>query len=152
MLMSSAFRCALVELPKANASTAGQLLLAHTCSWTTTYPIPLRPTLLPQPQVNMSGWVPVWVGVLAVFAGAGSWAATAKPGPNQTLIRSSVLLALTCMYLMWSIVYLAQLHPVISASAPHETLILNCPARSWHVCADGVWAELVLPASHCSAC
>ena len=30
------------------------------------------------------------------------------------LIRTSVALALTCMYLMWFIIYMAQLHPIVS--------------------------------------
>lgn len=32
-----------------------------------------------------------------------------------SLIRTSTLLTITCCYVMWAIVYLAQLHPVISA-------------------------------------
>ena len=30
------------------------------------------------------------------------------------LYRSCALLTLTCCYMMWAIVYLAQLHPIIS--------------------------------------
>lgn len=32
----------------------------------------------------------------------------------HSLIRTSVVLALTCMYLMWFIIYMAQLHPIVS--------------------------------------
>jgi hypothetical protein len=34
----------------------------------------------------------------------------------HSLVRSTVLLTITCCYVMWAIVYLAQLHPVISES------------------------------------
>ncbi|PWN90057.1 hypothetical protein FA10DRAFT_285770 [Acaromyces ingoldii] len=60
----------------------------------------------------MSGWTTIWVLIAAVAAGSGTWFATPK-GPNQVLIRSSTLLTLTCCYVMWAIVYLAQLHPMI---------------------------------------
>ncbi|KAK9728212.1 H(+)-transporting V0 sector ATPase subunit e [Basidiobolus ranarum] len=35
-------------------------------------------------------------------------------GPDQTLYRTSIILALICMYLMWAITYMAQLNPLIS--------------------------------------
>ncbi|KAI3475271.1 hypothetical protein L1887_63382 [Cichorium endivia] len=44
------------------------------------------------------------------------------------LIRTSVVLALTCMYLMWFIIYMAQLHPIVSkylSSSLGRTL--SCP-------------------------
>ncbi|KAL8279838.1 hypothetical protein RQP46_007688 [Phenoliferia psychrophenolica] len=34
-------------------------------------------------------------------------------GPNQVVARTSVLLVITCCWLMWAITYLAQLHPLI---------------------------------------
>jgi len=34
-------------------------------------------------------------------------------GPNQTVYRSSFILSFSCMFLMWAITYLAQLHPLI---------------------------------------
>ncbi|KAF8501594.1 ATP synthase subunit H-domain-containing protein [Russula emetica] len=40
-----------------------------------------------------------------------SWFSVRK-GPHQTLIRTSLMLTLTCCYLMWAIAYLAQLHPL----------------------------------------
>nr|VWO99175.1 Alcohol dehydrogenase 1 [Ganoderma boninense] len=51
--------------------------------------------------------------ILAIVFGlmAAAWFATPK-GPNQTLIRTSVLLTLTCCYLMWTVTYLAQVHPL----------------------------------------
>ncbi|KDN53107.1 putative secreted protein [Tilletiaria anomala UBC 951] len=61
----------------------------------------------------MTGWTPVWVGIAAVGAGFGSWVATAKRGPNQVVIRTAIILTLTCCYMMWAIIYLAQLHPLI---------------------------------------
>ncbi|ETW83130.1 vacuolar H+-ATPase V0 sector, subunit M9.7 [Heterobasidion irregulare TC 32-1] len=56
--------------------------------------------------------------VLVVVAGlmAASWAFTPK-GPQQTLIRTSLMLTLACCYLMWMVTYLAQLHPLIGESA-----------------------------------
>ncbi|GJE94780.1 ATP synthase subunit H domain-containing protein [Phanerochaete sordida] len=47
--------------------------------------------------------------VLALMACA--WLFTRK-GPNQTLIRTSLMLALMCCYLMWMVTYLAQVHPL----------------------------------------
>ncbi|EIW84236.1 hypothetical protein CONPUDRAFT_119929 [Coniophora puteana RWD-64-598 SS2] len=35
-------------------------------------------------------------------------------GPQQTLYRTSLMLALGSCYLMWMITYLAQLHPLIA--------------------------------------
>jgi len=53
--------------------------------------------------------------VLVLFVVAGlmavSWFSVRK-GPQQTLIRTSLMLTFTCCYLMWSIAYLAQLHPL----------------------------------------
>lgn len=40
-----------------------------------------------------------------------------RPCPSLlplSLIRTSVILTMICCYLMWSIIYLAQLHPLIS--------------------------------------
>ncbi|RSH88972.1 H(+)-transporting V0 sector ATPase subunit e [Saitozyma podzolica] len=54
----------------------------------------------------------VFVGIICAALGAASWFATPR-GKNQVLLRSSVLLSLTCCYLMWAITYLAQLHPLI---------------------------------------
>ncbi|KAH9960903.1 ATPase, V0 complex, subunit E1/e2 [Russula dissimulans] len=60
----------------------------------------------------MASALPV-VFVLFVVAGvmAASWFSVRK-GPQQTLIRTSLLLTFTCCYLMWAIAYLAQLHPL----------------------------------------
>ncbi|KAI9057257.1 hypothetical protein FKP32DRAFT_1681632 [Trametes sanguinea] len=60
----------------------------------------------------MSSSLPtVYVLVLAILAGGAGWFATPK-GPNQTLIRTSILLTLACCYLMWMVTYLAQVHPL----------------------------------------
>ncbi|KAH9972054.1 ATPase, V0 complex, subunit E1/e2, partial [Lactifluus volemus] len=48
----------------------------------------------------------VVIGLMAT-----SWFSVRK-GPQQTLIRTSLMLTLTCCYLMWAITYLAQLHPL----------------------------------------
>ncbi|KZT41847.1 hypothetical protein SISSUDRAFT_1016973, partial [Sistotremastrum suecicum HHB10207 ss-3] len=59
--------------------------------------------------------------VLVLIFGAVGWFATPKGG-LQTLIRTSILLTLTCCYLMWAITYLAQLNPLICASL----LLMSC--------------------------
>ncbi|KAJ1029177.1 hypothetical protein NDA18_002805 [Ustilago nuda] len=61
----------------------------------------------------MSGWTTIWVFLIAAGASGAVWVTTPK-GPNQVLIRTSVTIALTCMYLMWFIIYMAQLHPIVS--------------------------------------
>ncbi|PWN24145.1 hypothetical protein BCV69DRAFT_280047 [Microstroma glucosiphilum] len=60
----------------------------------------------------MSGWTVIWAGVAVGGASFGSWGLVRK-GENQVLIRTSVILTMICCYLMWSIIYLAQLHPLI---------------------------------------
>ncbi|TFK49980.1 hypothetical protein OE88DRAFT_1736278 [Heliocybe sulcata] len=62
---------------------------------------------------TMSSAFPVVV-ILVIVLGlmAAAWFTTPK-GPNQTLIRTSVLLTLSCCYLMWMITYMAQVHPLI---------------------------------------
>ncbi|KAH9970814.1 ATP synthase subunit H-domain-containing protein, partial [Russula compacta] len=51
--------------------------------------------------------------VLVLFVVEGlmvvSWLSVRK-GPQQTLIRTGLMLTLACCYLMWAIAYLAQLH------------------------------------------
>ncbi|CED83306.1 vacuolar atp synthase subunit [Phaffia rhodozyma] len=61
----------------------------------------------------MSGYLVVVIALIAAALGSGSWFVIPK-GPNQTLIRTSILLALTSCYLMWGITYLSQLHPLLS--------------------------------------
>ncbi|KAL1753183.1 ATP synthase subunit H-domain-containing protein [Schizophyllum commune] len=36
-------------------------------------------------------------------------------GPQQVVVRTSIMLALASCYLMWMITYMAQLHPLICA-------------------------------------
>ncbi|WVR06809.1 V-type proton ATPase subunit E [Kwoniella sp. DSM 27419] len=55
----------------------------------------------------------VIVGAIIAAIGALGWFVTPK-GKNQTLIRTSTLMTLTCCYLMWAITYLAQLHPLMA--------------------------------------
>ncbi|KIM27554.1 hypothetical protein M408DRAFT_71003 [Serendipita vermifera MAFF 305830] len=52
---------------------------------------------------------------LAIVSGLGiiGWFATPK-GNQQTLARTMIILTLACCFLMWSITYLAQLHPLIA--------------------------------------
>ncbi|ORX82634.1 hypothetical protein BCR32DRAFT_194015, partial [Anaeromyces robustus] len=35
-------------------------------------------------------------------------------GPNQAVIRTSIVLTLCCCYLMWAVTYMCQLNPLIS--------------------------------------
>ncbi|KAH7926086.1 hypothetical protein BV22DRAFT_383914 [Leucogyrophana mollusca] len=39
-------------------------------------------------------------------------------GPQQTVIRTAIMLTLASCYLMWMVTYLAQLHPLSTASVP----------------------------------
>ncbi|EJD06951.1 uncharacterized protein FOMMEDRAFT_17400 [Fomitiporia mediterranea MF3/22] len=68
----------------------------------------------------MASGFPVFA-VLVIVLGlmAVTWLGTPK-GPQQTLIRTAVLLTLSCCYLMWMVTYLVQLHPLIS---PKRTII-----------------------------
>ncbi|KAF9792199.1 ATPase, V0 complex, subunit E1/e2 [Thelephora terrestris] len=61
----------------------------------------------------MSGYNVLFVLVVVAALMVTSWVFTPK-GPNQTLIRTSSLLALACCYLIWMITYMAQLHPLIA--------------------------------------
>ncbi|WVO18350.1 V-type proton ATPase subunit E [Cryptococcus depauperatus] len=55
----------------------------------------------------------IWVAIVIAAVGAVGWFIVPK-GKNQTLFRSSLLLTLTCCYLMWAVTYLCQLHPLIT--------------------------------------
>ncbi|TFK94046.1 hypothetical protein K466DRAFT_658050 [Polyporus arcularius HHB13444] len=62
----------------------------------------------------MSSSLPtLFILAIAIALGVIGWFTTRK-GPNQTLIRTSILLTLACCYLMWSVTYLAQVHPLES--------------------------------------
>ncbi|GAA5908972.1 hypothetical protein JCM3775_002074 [Rhodotorula graminis] len=60
----------------------------------------------------MGGGLIFLILLVAIGAAAGGWFATPK-GDNQVTIRTSLLLAISCCWLMWAIAYLAQLHPLI---------------------------------------
>ncbi|RHZ63496.1 hypothetical protein Glove_329g44 [Diversispora epigaea] len=66
----------------------------------------------------MSGFNIVWVGLSVGALVFASYFSVPK-GPNQTTIRTSVILAIICCYLMWAITYLAQLHPLIKPKRSH---------------------------------
>ncbi|KAI0635801.1 ATPase, V0 complex, subunit E1/e2 [Trametes polyzona] len=68
----------------------------------------------------MSSSLPaVYILILAVLAGGIGWFSTPK-GPNQTLVRTSILLTLACCYLMWMVTFLAQVHPL---ERPRRSLV-----------------------------
>ncbi|AOW07415.1 ATPase, V0 complex, subunit E1/e2 [Yarrowia lipolytica] len=60
----------------------------------------------------MGGWTVIIVLALVVGLCFGAWVFAPK-GDNQTVWRSSLILAMAMMYLMWAITYLAQLHPLV---------------------------------------
>ncbi|KAH9930013.1 ATPase, V0 complex, subunit E1/e2 [Fomitopsis serialis] len=60
----------------------------------------------------MSSPVPVFFIFAIILLAMGIvWFVTPK-GPNQTLIRTSLMLTLMCCYLMWAVTYLAQVYPL----------------------------------------
>ncbi|CCA75220.1 hypothetical protein PIIN_09204 [Serendipita indica DSM 11827] len=61
----------------------------------------------------MGGFLVLLVFAAVIGLNFLGWFAVPK-GPQQTLIRTMVILTLTCCFLMWSITYLAQLHPLIA--------------------------------------
>ncbi|KAI0749431.1 ATP synthase subunit H-domain-containing protein [Daedaleopsis nitida] len=80
----------------------------------------------------MSSSLPTLI-ILAIVLGlmAAGWLSTPK-GPNQTLIRTSILLTLTCCYLMWAVTYLAQVHPLESKLVC--SLHVRAVSRPSHAC------------------
>ncbi|CAK9440282.1 uncharacterized protein LODBEIA_P43820 [Lodderomyces beijingensis] len=58
----------------------------------------------------MSGYAVVIVLLVVVALSGLAW--VFAPKSNTVVFRSSVILALAMMYLMWAITYLAQLHPL----------------------------------------
>ncbi|GAA5897939.1 hypothetical protein JCM6882_005117 [Rhodosporidiobolus microsporus] len=60
----------------------------------------------------MGGGTIFLVLIIAVGVAAGGFVSVPK-GENQVVIRTSILLAIACCWLMWAITYLAQLHPLI---------------------------------------
>ncbi|ORX42435.1 hypothetical protein DM01DRAFT_1411823 [Hesseltinella vesiculosa] len=61
----------------------------------------------------MSGYTIIWMFFAAAIASGASYIFTPK-GINQTVIRTMLIMTITCCYLMWAITYLAQLHPLIN--------------------------------------
>ncbi|KAF9976468.1 H(+)-transporting V0 sector ATPase subunit e [Actinomortierella ambigua] len=60
----------------------------------------------------MSGYTIIIV--LAVMVAASSAAYIFAPrGPNQTVVRTSLIMTFVACYLMWAITYLSQLHPLM---------------------------------------
>ncbi|GAA5875007.1 hypothetical protein JCM16303_004974 [Sporobolomyces ruberrimus] len=49
---------------------------------------------------------------IAIGVATGGFVSTPK-GEHQVVIRTSIMLAVACCWLMWAITYLAQLHPLI---------------------------------------
>ncbi|KAJ1911775.1 H(+)-transporting V0 sector ATPase subunit e [Tieghemiomyces parasiticus] len=61
----------------------------------------------------MSAFTIVWVAIVFVGLSALSYFAIPKNW-DQTLWRTCLIMTFFCIYLMWAITYLAQLHPLIS--------------------------------------
>ncbi|KAM0751465.1 hypothetical protein T439DRAFT_324651 [Meredithblackwellia eburnea MCA 4105] len=60
----------------------------------------------------MGGGLLFGVLFIALILAAVGFIAVPK-GANQVVIRTGVLLVVSCCYIMWAITYLAQLHPLI---------------------------------------
>ncbi|SCW02580.1 LAFE_0F09626g1_1 [Lachancea fermentati] len=59
----------------------------------------------------MSFYTVVAVLLVVALTSAVFW--VFAPKQNQTVWRSTVILTLSMMYLMWAITYLSQLHPLV---------------------------------------
>ncbi|SCU78695.1 LAMI_0A05512g1_1 [Lachancea mirantina] len=59
----------------------------------------------------MSFYTVVGAFVVVVLSSAIFW--VLAPKKNQTVWRSTVILSLSMMFLMWAITYLSQLHPLV---------------------------------------
>ncbi|CCF60007.1 hypothetical protein KAFR_0I02280 [Kazachstania africana CBS 2517] len=59
----------------------------------------------------MSFYTVVGVLLVVVISSCIFW--TIAPKENQTVWRSTVILSMAMMYLMWAITYLCQLHPLV---------------------------------------
>ncbi|CEJ53863.1 hypothetical protein PMG11_00202 [Penicillium brasilianum] len=60
-----------------------------------------------------SGWS-LFVGLIVIVALClAAWFFSPK-GENQTVWRSTLILSIVSCYLMWAIVFMAQLHPLIA--------------------------------------
>ncbi|KAH8916694.1 hypothetical protein BT69DRAFT_1285560 [Atractiella rhizophila] len=60
-----------------------------------------------------------FVGLIVLLAGVASWYLTPAKAfrfnpDNVLVIRTSILLTLVSCYLMWAIVYLAQMNPLVA--------------------------------------
>ncbi|KAG0148132.1 hypothetical protein CROQUDRAFT_670108 [Cronartium quercuum f. sp. fusiforme G11] len=60
----------------------------------------------------MGGLLILGILIIALAAAGLGWS-TAPKGDNQVVVRTSIVATIVCCYLMWAIVYLAQLHPLI---------------------------------------
>ncbi|GAO50708.1 hypothetical protein G7K_4829-t1 [Saitoella complicata NRRL Y-17804] len=60
----------------------------------------------------MSGWIIVLVAIVVAVASVAAYVFAPK-GDNQSVWRSTLILSMVSMYLVWAITYLAQLHPLI---------------------------------------
>ncbi|CCC67259.1 hypothetical protein NCAS_0A07010 [Naumovozyma castellii] len=59
----------------------------------------------------MSFYTVVAVFIVVAALSAGFW--VVAPKKDQTVWRSTVILSLAMMFLMWAITYLCQLHPLV---------------------------------------
>ncbi|KAI5807847.1 ATPase, V0 complex, subunit E1/e2 [Peziza echinospora] len=64
-----------------------------------------------------NGWT-IFFGLALVIIASVLAYVFAPKGENQTIWRSSLILAFSAMYIMWALTLLAQLHPLV---VPHRS-------------------------------
>ncbi|ELU37029.1 ATP synthase subunit H domain-containing protein [Rhizoctonia solani AG-1 IA] len=92
----------------------------------------------------MSGWSVIFVGLVCIALGVIGWFVTPK-GETQT-----ILLTLTCCYLMWAITYMAQMNPLIGVLTPW-CVFVSMDRMGWGVrCVYRTVAEFCLMSVGCN--
>ncbi|KAH8822917.1 ATP synthase subunit H-domain-containing protein [Flagelloscypha sp. PMI_526] len=82
----------------------------------------------------MASALPVLFVLVIVLGLVAATALFTPKGPNQVLIRTSVMITLVACYLFWMVTYMAQLHPLICLSFlrfPIRALRLTLPQHRY---------------------